>query len=179
MLYDRILITAEQLDTRITALARQVSAVYNAADAVVALILLDGARPFADRLLSKLTIPIVAEYLKISSYHGGTKSTGEVILNFPAELCRKIRDSNVLIIDDIYDTGLTLTSVIEHTRKCEPRNLKTCILLEKQTPHHRFVSIDFLGFPVEDTFVIGFGLDYRNQYRDLPFIASLHPDRIA
>lgn len=179
MIYDRILITAEQLDTRITALAQQVSAAYNTADSILAIVLLEGARPFARSLLSKLAIPAAAEYLKISSYHGGIKSTGEVILNFPDELHNKIRDKNVLIIDDIYDTGLTLTSVIEHTRQCEPKNIKTCILLEKQISHQRIVPIDFLGFQVEDAFVIGFGMDYRNQYRNLPFVASLHPDRIV
>jgi hypoxanthine phosphoribosyltransferase len=178
MIYDRILITAEQLDARITALAQHISAAYNG-DSILAMVLLEGARPFAHQLLSRLTIPAAAEYLKVSSYHGGTKSTGDVILNFPIELNNKIRGNNILIIDDIYDTGLTLASTVDHVRQCEPKAIKTCVLLEKQILHHRFVPIDFLGFQIEDTFVIGFGMDYRNQYRNLPFIASLHPDRIA
>jgi hypoxanthine phosphoribosyltransferase len=179
MIYDRILITAEQLDTRITAIAQEIDAAYNTTDDILAMVLLEGARPFARHLLAKLTIPVAAEYLKISSYHGGTKSTGEVILNFPPELCNKICGKSILIIDDIYDTGLTLNSVIEHIRQSDPKDIKTCILLEKQTPHRKPGRVDFLGFRVEDTFVIGYGMDYRDQYRDLPFIATLHPDRIG
>lgn len=178
-IYDRILIPAEQLDVRINALAGQVGAVLEASDDRLVLVLLEGGRMFGDRLLSRMTVPIEVEYLKISSYHGGTKSTGEVILDLPKPLCSKLRGKDIVIVDDIYDTGLTLDSIIAHIRECGPKSVKTCVLLEKKIVHQKKIAIDFLGFTIEDVFVIGFGMDYENQYRDLPFIASLHPDRIG
>jgi hypoxanthine phosphoribosyltransferase len=172
-IYDRILITAEQLDVCIKTLAQRITQAYDPSDNLLALVLLDGARVFADNLFSKLPFPIAAEYLKISSYQGGIKSTGEIILNLPAPLCNNIRGKDVLIIDDIYDTWLTLYSAAEHVRQCHAKSVKTCILLEKQIPHQKNIGLDFLGFPVEDVFVIGYGMDYQNQYRDLPFVAAL------
>jgi hypoxanthine phosphoribosyltransferase len=172
-IYDRILFGSEQLDMRISELAALITDAYGACENVTALVLLEGARVFADRLFSKLNLPLDVEYMKISSYHGGTKSTGEILFDFPSHLCAKFQDRNILIIDDIYDTGLTLHSLIEHIQDYKPKSIKTCILLGKKRIHKKEVQIDFLGFSVEDVFVIGYGMDYKDQYRDLPFVAAL------
>lgn len=179
MIYDRILITAEQLDAGIETLAQQIDSAHRQTEGLLALVLLEGARIFADRLLSRLSFPVETEYLKISSYRGGVKSTGQVELNLPAALCEKIQGRPVLIIDDIYDTGLTLYSLAEHLRQYKPGSVKTCVLLEKQVPHQKNIAIDFLGFSVEDVFVIGCGMDYQGQYRELPFVAALHPKQLG
>ena len=178
MVYDKILINAQQLDQSVAAIAERLVREYASPDNLLAMVILEGARIFSDALFAKMPYPVPVEYLKISSYHGGTKSTGEVILHFPDTLCDQIRDKDILIIDDIYDTGLTLASLMEHVAKCKPRTVKTCILLEKQVPHTKNISIDFLGRYVENEFVIGYGLDYKNQYRELPFVATLRKELI-
>jgi hypoxanthine phosphoribosyltransferase len=177
--YDRILVDAEQLEAGVAALARRICSAYQGDGDVLALVLLEGARTFADSLLPRLSFRPQVEYLKLSSYHGGTKSCGQPHLHFPPSFCEKMRDKNILIIDDIYDTGLTLHSVIAHIGPCQPKSIKTCVLLEKKIPHQKHIRIDFPGFSVEDVFVIGYGMDYQGRYRDLPFVAALHPDRIG
>lgn len=172
-IYDRILFGSEQLDARISELAALITDAYGACENVTALVLLEGARVFADRLFSKMDVPLDVEYMKISSYHGGTKTTGKTLFDFPSQLCEKFQDRDIVIIDDIYDTGLTLHSLIEHIQDYKPKSINTCILLGKKRIHKKEVQIDFLGFSVEDVFVIGYGMDYKDQYRDLPFVAAL------
>lgn len=169
----RILISAEQIEQTIQRLADEISVCFSPGDNVLALIVLEGAKYFAGDLLTHIRFPIEAEHLKASSYHGGMRSAGHVDLKEPQALRRKIKDRNILLIDDIYDTGLTLAKVLDWLKACGPKSVRTCVLLEKEIPHQKQISIDFLGLTIEDVFVVGCGLDYEGRYRELPYIAGL------
>ena len=173
MIYERILISTEELEEIVDAIAQQINLTYGKEDHIVALVLLEGAWYFAQDLLKKIHCSVQVQHLKASSYLGGTQSTGQVSIDDSLNLQDTIKGKDVLLIDDIYDTGLTLTKVLQKLSECNPNSIKTCVLLEKDIPHTQSVKIDFLGTPIEDAFVIGYGLDYNNQYRDLPFIAVL------
>lgn len=172
MVYERVLITAEQLAATVDRLAAEINDRY-AGRPLTALILLEGARCFADDLLLKLAMPVERAFLKLSSYAG--TAAGTVIINPDTRLQQSLKGKNVLVIDDIYDTGRTLSHLLEWLDICSPRSVKTCVLLEKDIPHDESVTIDFLGMQVPDVFVIGYGMDYDGRYRELPFIAELSP----
>lgn len=171
--FDRIIIPAEELEKIVADLAERLNAAFVVSEPVTAVVLLEGARRFAAALLKRLLFTVEVQYLKVSSYEG-TSSTEIVGMEGTDALAKKILDRNVLVIDDIYDTGRTLTRVLEWIRECGPKSIHTCVLLEKTAPHVETVPIDFLGTTVENAFVVGFGLDYNGQLRDLPFIAALN-----
>lgn len=171
--YKKILISAEQIGRTVRRMAQEVNAHYAMADGVLALVILEGAKYFARDLLAHVDFLIQTEYLGASSYKGGTQSTGTVEIRETEALRRKIEGRRILLIDDIYDTGLTLAAVQEWVRACGPADVKTCVLLEKQIPHKKQIAVDFLGLRIEDAFVIGYGLDYEGRYRELPFVAVL------
>lgn len=171
--YKKILISAEQIQQTVRRMINELNAHYAGADGVVALVILEGAKYFARDLLAGVEFPIQTEYLGASSYHGGIRSSGSVELKETQALKQKIRDKQILLIDDIYDSGLTLAAVQDWVRTCRPAGVKTCILLEKQIPHEKQIAVDFLGLRIEDAFVIGYGLDYQGRYRELPFVAVL------
>lgn len=176
--YRRILITEAQIRAAVDALARRVEAYCADGEEVVALVVLEGARRFADDLLGRVRTPVSVRTIRASSYHGGTASSGEVRLEAIEELAAEIRGRRVLVIDDIYDTGLTLAAILEKLRACGAAEVRTCVFLQKQAMHRRAVAIDFPGMEVEDVFVIGYGLDYQGRYRELPFVAELSEDQI-
>ncbi len=139
--------------------------------------LMDGALFFVADLLRDVTLPVRLHTLSVSSYHGGTSSTGQVQLAL--ELPFDLRGRDVLLIDDILDTGLTLGTV--QTRilsECEPASLRTAVLLSKQRPREREVGVDYIGFEIADEFVVGYGMDYQGHYRNLPCIGILDPARL-
>ena len=173
MVYNRIIIPEEELQRIVKQVSEKLNAAYANIPNCLALVILEGARYFADDLLKQVDFPVEIEYMKASSYLGGTQSTGNVHLEAAESLVQKIAGKNIILIDDIYDTGHTLSKLLKWLDTCKPADVKTCILLEKEVPHDEEVEIDFLGTPVENAFVIGYGLDYEDQYRDLPFIAEL------
>ena len=174
----KILISTEKLKETVACLAQRVNTAYSNTENVMALIILEGARYFAGHLLDQLTFPIDTEYLKASSYFGTTQSCGVVNLETTTDLQQKIRGKNILVIDDIYDTGRTLSNLLKWINNCNPQSVKTCVLLKKEIPHDETITINFLGMTVPDVFVIGYGMDFDGQYRDLPFIAELASERI-
>ncbi|MHC5082723.1 MAG: hypoxanthine phosphoribosyltransferase [Planctomycetota bacterium] len=178
MVHERILISKEQLQTIVRQVADQINQSYSQNDSIVAIVLLEGAKYFAKDLLEKVHHSIQVEYLKASSYLGGTQSTGQVTIENSSRLKEVIAGKDVLLIDDIYDTGLTLSKVLNKLNEHNPSSIRTCVLLEKDIPHTESVHIDFLGTVIEDAFVIGYGLDYNEQYRDLPFIGVLKEELI-
>lgn len=176
MVYHRILISREELQAVIERLAKEISAFY-ADKHITALILLEGAKYFAEDLLSEIDVPFDVEFMKVSSYLG-TVSGGTVSLNADDGLQERLRGKDVLIIDDIFDTGRTLHHLLDWIRDINPASIKTCVLLEKEIAHDAEVRIDFTGLTVPDVFVIGYGMDFDGQYRELPFIAELASERI-
>ncbi len=177
MVYDKVLVSPQQLEQSVSTLAKKVTAAYQESDNIVALVLLEGAKYFAEDLLAKIDLSIDVETLKVTSYCG-TTSTGTVCIEGCDGLKTKITGKNILIIDDIYDTGHTLSKVLNWLNECKPQSIKSCVLLEKEIAHDEEVAIEFLGMNVPDVFVIGYGMDHDGQYRELPFIAELSSERI-
>lgn len=162
----------EQLGRIVSRLAQDISAAYHHTENCLALVVLEGARYFANDLLKQLNPPIDTETITASSY-SGVNSTGNVVIDKQDSLKAKIRGKNILLIDDIYDTGLTLSRIMDWLNECGAQSVKTCALLEKQIAHKKDIKIDFLGSSIEDEFIIGYGLDLDGQYRDLPFIGVI------
>lgn len=173
----RMLISTGQLQETVARLAEQINTAYAGIDNVTALVALEGAKYFADDLLAKIVVPFERAYIKISSYCG-THSCSTPVINFDDKLPKTLRGKEILIIDDIYDTGRTLSKLLRRLHDCAPRSVKICVLLEKEIDHCEAVAIDFLGAKVPNIFVVGYGMDFNGQYRELPFIAELVFDPI-
>ncbi len=168
----RIVITKEQIEGAVKAIASEVSNDYRQADDVLLVVLMKGAKVFADDLLREIDDKkYVAEYVKASSYYDGTKSTGKVKIDAPLEDIVVGRD--ILLVDDIYDTGRTLGAVIDLLKSFGARDVKTCVIFTKEVEHTVDIKLDYSGLDVEDSFIIGYGLDYQQRYRELPYIAVL------
>lgn len=168
----KIIATSDQLKQIIADLAHKISSDYCSLENCLALVVLEGAKTFSEDLLAKMNFPIETTTIKAASYEG-TRSTGQVKIDAASGLVNKIRNKNILLIDDIYDTGQTLSSIIKWLKNCNPKSIRTCALLEKQTQHAKAVNVDYIGMKIEDDFVVGYGLDYNGIYRNLPYIGVL------
>ena len=125
-------------------------------------------------LARNLTIPVEFDFLTVSSYGDSTKTTGKV--KIVTDLKAKINQKDVLLIEDILDTGHTLKYIIDNLLLHEPRTLKLCVLLDKPERHEMQMKIDYLGFTVPNKFVVGYGIDFNEQYRQLPYIAYIEKE---
>ena len=169
---ERTLLTAEQIQSRVAAMAAELNAAY-AGKVVSVVALMDGSLFFVADLLRRIDVPVRLFTLSASSYHGGTTSSGEVRMNWPAGL--DFRDHDVLLLDDILDTGLTLGVLRDRIAAQEPATLRTGVLLAKKRERVREVVVDDIGFEIEDEFVVGYGMDYQGCFRNLPCIGILNP----
>ncbi len=152
---DRILITDAMLARRIRSLAAEVQ------------------RDFSGREMVIVSLPLRLDFMGVSSYGAGTES-GDLV--YTKELRLDVRGRDVLLVDDILDTGKTLTRVTAKLRALKPRRIKTCVLLDKPSRRVEKVSPDYVGFVIPDQFVVGYGLDYAERYRNLPFVGVLKPE---
>lgn len=177
MVEHRVLVSRREIADITARLAKDITAAY-ANKHITVLVLLEGAKYFAADLLAQIEVPCDVEFTKVSSYLG-TMSSGTVTLNADADLRARLRGKDVLVIDDIYDSGRTLRHCLNWLRDSQPKSVKTCVLLEKTIPHDAPVAIDFLGRTVPDVFVIGYGMDYNGQYRHWPYIAELADEPIG
>jgi hypoxanthine phosphoribosyltransferase len=124
------------------------------------------------RQFSRNKIELVIDFMSVSSYGSGTHSSGNI--RMARDVTTDISGRPVLVVDDILDTGLTLEYVSTHLTEKKPSLLKTCVLLDKPTRHRVSIKADYVGFTVPDRFVVGYGLDYDNRFRELPWIAAVH-----
>ena len=169
---DRILCSKEDIAKRVKEIAKQLDEEYK--DSVPLLVcVLKGSVMFFSDLIREMKIPVNLDFISISSYGSGTKSSGEV--KFLKDLDSRIEGRDVIIVEDILDTGYTLTYLKRTLMSRQPKSLKLCCLLDK--PSRREVDIypDYCGFAVENLFVVGYGLDYNQKYRNLPEIGVLKP----
>jgi hypoxanthine phosphoribosyltransferase len=173
---EEVLLTEEQIQHRLNDLATEIQRDYAEKDLTLVAILTGSVMFIAD-LLRRLPMQLRLDYIGVSSYHGETRSTGELILTKALKL--DVRDRDVLVVDDILDTGLTLVNIRTMLQKLQPRSVKFCTFLEKDIPHHENFHVDYVGFHIPNKFVVGYGLDYRERYRTLPYVGTLRPEAIA
>lgn len=160
------LISAEQIAARITELGKELDEIYGD-EPVLALGVLKGSILFMSDLIRAMESDVRCAFLGVSSYHG-TTSTGEVRITH--DLTASIEGQNVLIVEDIVDTGLTLSHLLDLFKTRKPASVKVCSLLHKPARTRIEVPVDYLGFTIEDKFVVGYGLDWAQRYRNLPFV---------
>lgn len=162
----KVLINEEKLEKRIEELARQIEKDYEGKD-IVFLGILKGSIPFMWELAKKVKNNVIFEFIEVSSYEG-TESTGKVTLH--KDIKQSIEGKDVLIIEDIIDTGRTLSFLLEHLKEKNPNSIKIATLLSKPSRRVINIDVDYIGFEIEDKFVIGFGLDDDQNRRNLPYV---------
>ena len=168
---ERILITEQQIARRVRILSTEIERDFRGREMVV-VSLLNGTVMFLADLIRHLSLPLRLDFIGVSSYGAGTTS-GELV--FTKELRLDVRGRDVLLVDDILDTGRTLTRVLKKLRALKPRRIKTCVLLDKRERRVEKIQADYVGFVIPDFFVVGYGLDFAERYRNLPFVGVLHP----
>ena len=166
-----MLITEAHIAGRLKTLAREIEQDFNGRETVV-VGLLNGTVVFLADLIRHLNLPLRLDFIGVSSYGPGVKP-GKLV--FTKELRLDVRGRDVLLVDDILDTGNTLGRVLPKLRALKPRRLKTCVLLDKPGRRIKPIKPDYVGFTIPDDFVVGYGLDFAERYRNLPFVGVLHP----
>lgn len=166
---ERVLISEERIRRRVGAMARQIERDYRGRELVI-VALLNGTIMFLADLVRHLELPLRLDFIGVSSYGAGTTSKQLV---FTKDLKLDVRGRDVLLVDDILDTGRTLAAVIQKLRELKPKSLKVCVFLEKKARRTEAVRAQYAGFQVPDVFVVGYGLDFAERYRNLPFVGVL------
>jgi hypoxanthine phosphoribosyltransferase len=169
-IFGETLFTQEQIETRASEIGRQISEDF-AGEEVLLVGILRGAVMWLSEVSKSVTIDAEMDFMAVSSYGDSTKSSGVVKIN--KDLESSIEGKNVIIVEDIVDTGVTLNYLVDYLRSKQPKTLSICTLLDKPTRRKEPVHVDYLGFEVEDVFIIGYGLDVAQKYRNLPYITSV------
>jgi len=168
---ERVLITEAQIARRVKSLAREIEKDFRGRELVI-VSLLNGTVVFLADLIRQLNLPLHLDFIGVSSYGTDTES-GELV--FTKELRLDVRGRDVLLVDDILDTGKTLRRVLPKIRALRPRRIKTCVLLDKPARRVEKIRADYVGFAIPDFFVVGYGLDFAERHRNLPFVGVLKP----
>ncbi|MBL9213806.1 MAG: hypoxanthine phosphoribosyltransferase [Opitutaceae bacterium] len=169
-----VLLTEGQIRERIKTLAREIKAAYGDGEFTI-ISLINGAVMFTADLMREIDNPVRLDCIRVSSYGAKTKSIGTPQVIYSLTLDIKARD--VLVIDDILDTGKTLKLVKELVQELKPASCRTCVLLDKKARREVALEADFVGFEIPDKFVVGYGLDFAERYRNLPGIGVLKPEK--
>jgi hypoxanthine phosphoribosyltransferase len=170
---ERVLLSEEQLAARIVELGAEITADY-AGKEILMIGVLRGAVLFMADLARAIKVPVAIDFMAVSSYGAGTSSSG--VVRILKDLDENVEGKHVLVVEDIIDSGLTLNYLVDNLKSRQPASIKICTLLNK--PERRKVDVDiaYNGFTIPDHFVIGYGLDYAEKYRNLPFIGILKPE---
>lgn len=170
---DRILIDEKELERITTELASKITNDYkNSTKPLILIVILKGSLLFASDLMKKIPLPLEVEFMKVSSYGAGTKNSGEIKIHL--DLMREeLEKFDILIIEDIVDSGRTLSRLTQLLKNRNANSVKTCTLLDKPSRREVDFEPDYCGQVIEDEFVIGYGLDYDEKYRNLPYVAIL------
>jgi len=169
----RVLITEEELQRRIKEMGRLLAAEYEGKNPVFVGVLKGVVVFFAD-MIRAVPIPCQIDLMAVSSYGAGTESSGTIVMKKDVGL--NLEGRHVVILEDIIDTGLTLKFTVEHISKMNPASLKVCTMLDKPARRKVQIDADYVGFTIPNEFVVGYGLDYNDFYRNLPFIGVLRPE---
>ncbi len=163
----KVLISEEAVTKRINEIAEQISKDY-AGEELHLICILKGSVFFTTALASRITVPLTMDFMSVSSYGNETVSSGRI--KILKDLDESIQGKNVLVVEDIIDTGRTLSHLMSFLGARNPKSLKLCALLDKPSRREIPVDVDYIGMEIPDLFVVGYGLDYEQRYRNLPFI---------
>jgi hypoxanthine phosphoribosyltransferase len=164
---EKTLFSREEIQTRVQELGNEITEIYKNNNLVV-VSLLRGSFIFAADLVREISIPVEVDFMTTSSYENDEVSSG--IVNIVHDIRADIKGKDVLIVDDIMDSGYTLKRVIEHIRLKDPNSVKICVMLDKPSRRQVDISPDFTGFSIPDVFIVGYGLNYGDYYRNIPYI---------
>ena len=170
---ERVLFDEPAIHRRLDDIAAQVSSDYRDRELTV-IAVLHGSLMFVADLLRRIPLPLKLDCVSVASYHGKAQSSSEVV--FKEVTVPDVVGRDVLILDDILDSGHTLAAIREKLETAKPRSIRVCVLLSKKKQRAREVNADYVGFEIEDEFVVGYGLDFRERYRNLPYIGVLRKE---
>jgi hypoxanthine phosphoribosyltransferase len=173
---ERVLFDEPAIHRRFDEIAAQISKDYRDRELTV-IAVLNGSLIFIADLLRRVPLPLKLDCLSVASYHGKAQTSGEVI--FKQVGLPDVADRHILLLDDILDSGHTLAAIREKLETANPRSIHICVLLSKKNERARWVNADYVRFEIEDEFVVGYGLDFMEQYRNLPYIGVLRRELIA
>ena len=168
-----VLLSEEEVDARIKAIGEQISKDYEGRD-VHLVCVLKGGTFFMCELAKRITVPVSMDFMSVSSYGSETKSSG--IVKIVKDLDEPLKGKDVIVVEDIVDSGRTLSYLLEMLHDRGPKSLKLCTLLDKPDRRVVHVNVDYTGFQIPDEFVVGYGLDYAQKYRNLPYIGVVKFD---
>lgn len=169
----RVLLTEEEVDRRIQEIGDQISKDYEGKQVHLICVLKGGAF-FMCELAKRITVPVSLDFMSVSSYGSATKSSG--VVRIVKDLDEPLKDKEVLVVEDIVDSGRTLSYLLEMLRDRGPKNVRLCTLLDKPERRVVDVHVDYTCFQIPDEFVVGYGLDYDQRYRNLPYIGVVEFD---
>ncbi len=162
-----ILLSSEQIKNRVKELGKQISNDYRDKNLCV-ISLLRGSFMFMSDLVREIDMPICIDFMTTSSYNHDEVSSGDV--QILSDVRENLEEYDVLIVDDIIDTGNTITKTLEYIKNKNPKSLKTCVLLDKPSRRQVDYNADYVGFEIDDVFIVGYGLNYKSSYRNIPYI---------
>lgn len=165
-----VMIPEEEVDKRIAEIAAEIDKEYNGEN-VHLICILKGSIFFTCELAKRIKSPVTIDFIKVSSYGDGTKSSG--IVRLTKDTDETVEGKNVIVVEDIIDSGRTLSYLLEMLKQRNPKTLKLCTLLDKPSRRVKDVRVDYVGFQIEDKFVVGYGLDYAQRFRNLPYIGVI------
>jgi len=170
---EHVVLTEDEIRARIAELGDEISADYGD-EPVLLIAVLRGAALFVADLAREMSCPVELDFMAVSSYGSSTKTSG--VVRIIKDLDEGIEDRHVLVVEDILDTGLTLKYLLKNLASRSPRSLEVCTLLSKEGKQRVPISCKYVGFKIPDEFVVGYGLDYAERYRNLPYVGVLKPD---
>ncbi len=165
-----VLVSSEEINKRVKELGQEITEDYKGKDLMLVGIL-KGAVIFMSELVQNINLPITMDFMAVSSYGNSSQSSG--VVRIIKDLDCYIEGKDILIVEDIIDTGLTLDYLTDNLRKRGPKSVKICTLLDKPERREVEVPVDYVGFQVPDEFIVGYGIDYAEKYRNLPYISAL------
>lgn len=168
----RVVLTAKEIELGVERLAEHIRNEYGARPLTILAVMTGSVVLLAD-LIRRLDMPLRVGVLQASSYRGATTTRGELMINM--EMTPDVKDRDVLLVDDIFDTGHTLAKIVEKMKAMQPRSVRSVVLLRKHGRQEVEYQPDFAAFEIPDEFVVGYGLDYQDEYRNLPYLAVLEP----
>lgn len=169
----RVLLSEEEVDARIQAIGEEISRDYEGKQ-VHLICVLKGGSFFMCELAKRISVPVSLDFMSVASYGSDTKSSG--VVRIVKDLDESLKDKDVIVVEDIVDSGRTLSYLLDVLRSREPRSLRLCTLLDKPERRVVNVAVDYTGFQIPDEFVVGYGLDYAQKYRNLPYIGVVELD---